>query len=202
MDKVGLIGGEKMKFFMAALISALLAAQVVPARSQRAGVRSNIPAKEYAIYAAVIGDMLANGELSPDPQLEVELLVIAGQTVKNHQAAIVGQDEGKILKQEFSSIISQETIDDYVAKNAKSYQLTKSFNLKLEYVLIPKEESDLSNLVGSIALSRVGFDSSSNQALVYIRDYCGPLCGGGNYMLLVKNRQGWIVKKRVNSWVS
>ena len=91
-----------MKFFMTALIFALLAAQVVPAQSKRSGERSNIPAKEYAIYAAVIGDVLANGELSPDPQLEVELLVIAGQTVKNHQAAIVGQDEGKIMKQEFS----------------------------------------------------------------------------------------------------
>jgi len=191
-----------MKFFMTAVISALLASQVVPAQSKRSGERSNIPAKEYAIYAAVIGDMLANGELSPDPQLEVELLVIAGQTVKNHQAAIVRQDEGKIVKQEFSSIISQETIDDYVAKNAKSHQLTKSFNLKLEYILIPEEKLGSSDVDGLIALSRVGFDSGSNQALVYIQHYCGPLCGGGNYMLLVKTRQGWIVKKRVNSWVS
>jgi len=188
-----------MKFFMTAVISALLAAQVVPARSQRADVRSNIPAKEYAIYSVVIGNMY---KVSSDSQSEVNPLLIDDRTVKNYFAAMAGKDEGKILKQEFSSVISQETIDDYVAKNAKSYQLTKSFNLKLEYVLIPKEESDLSNLVGSISLSRVGFDSSGKQALVYIRDYCGPLCGGGNYMLLVKNRHGWIVKKRVNSWVS
>jgi len=72
----------------------------------------------------------------------------------------------------------------------------------LEYVLIPKEESDLSNLVGSIALSRVGFDSSGKQALVYIQDYCGPLCGSGRYILLVKNGQRWIVKEKFTSWVS
>ena len=189
-----------MKFFMTALIFALLAAQVVPAQSQRSGERSNIPAKEYAIYAAVIGDMLANGELSPDPQLEVELLVIAGQTVKNHQAAIVGQDEGKIVKQKFSSNISQETIDDYVAKNSKSHQLTKSFNLKLEYILIPEEKLGSSDVGGLIALSRVGFDSSGNQALVYVDYGRGPtFCGVGRYgryMLLVKNKQRWIVKKK------
>src|SRR5262245_19727894 len=192
-----------MKFFMTALIFALLAAQVVPAQSQRSGERSNIPAKEYAIYAAVIGDMLANRELSPDPQLEVELLVIAGQTVKNHQAAIVGQDEWKIAKQEFSPIISQEIIDDYVAKNSKSHQLTKSFNLKLEYILIPEEKLGSSDVGGLIALSRVGFDSRGNQALVYLDYDRGPsFCGVGRYgrygryMLLVKNKQRWIVKKK------
>jgi hypothetical protein len=188
-----------MKFFMTAVISALLAAQVVPARSQREGVRSRISAKEYAIYSVMIGNMY---KVSSDSQSEVNPLVIDDRTVKNYFAAMTGKDEGKILKREFSSIISQETIDDYVAKNAKSYQLTKSFNLKLEYVLIPKEESDLSNLVGSIALSRVGFDSSGRQALVYIRDYCGPLCGSGRYILLVKNGQRWMVKKEFTSWVS
>lgn len=141
-------------------------------------------------------------KVSSDSQSEVNPLVIDDRTVKNYFAAMTGKDEGKILKQEFSSIISQETIDDFVAKNAKSYQLTKSFNLKLEYVLIPKEESDLSNLVGSIALSRVGFDSSGKQALVYIQDYCGPLCGSGRYILLVKNGQRWIVKEKFTSWVS
>ena len=43
------------------------------------------------------------------------------------------------MKQQFTSI-SQETIDDYAAKNAKSHQLTNSFDLKLKYTLAPKEK--------------------------------------------------------------
>jgi hypothetical protein len=191
-----------MKFFMTALISALLLAGVVQVQSQQAGDRSRIPAREYAIYAAVIGNMLANNELSPDPQLKVEMLVIVDRTVNNHFAAIVGQDEEKRVKQEFSSIISQETIDDYVAKNAKSHQLTKSFNLKLEYILIPKQKLESSDSGGLIALSRAGLNSSGNQALVYISHSCGPLCGSGRYMLPVKKEQRWVVKKKFTAWVS
>jgi len=191
-----------MKFFMAALMSASLAAQVVPAQSHQAGVRSRIPAAEYAIYSAVIGKMFPGDKASSDSQSKDEFFVIVDRTVNNHFATMVGRDEGKIVKQEFSSIISQETIDDYVAKNAKSYQLTKSFNLKLEYLLSTKHEWGFSNLVGSIALSRVGFDSGGNQALVYMRDYCGPLCGTGRYILLVKNGKQWIVQKTFTAWVS
>ena len=141
-------------------------------------------------------------KVSSDSQSEVNPLVIDDRTVKNYFAAMTGKDEGKILKQEFSSIISQETIDDFVAKNAKSYQLTKSFNLKLEYVLIPKEKLESSDSGGLIALSRAGFDSSGNQALVYIDYGCGGLCGSGTYMLPVKNKQRWVVKKKFMAWVS
>jgi hypothetical protein len=99
-----------------------------------------------------------------------------------------------------AATISQETIDDYVAKNAKSHQLKKSFNLKLEYILIPEEKLGSSDVGGLIALSRVGFDSSGNQALVYVDYGRGPsFCGVGRYgryMLLVKNKRRWTVKKK------
>src|SRR5215470_8217710 len=121
------------------------------------------------------------------------------------------------MKQEFPSI-SQETIDDYVAKNAKSHQLTKSFDLKLKYTFIPKEKIEqifkngldgwsefyrqFPDSGGLIALSRAGLDSSGNQALVYMRHSCGGLCGTGHYMLLVKNEQQWVVQKKFMTWIS
>ncbi|HEV2663515.1 MAG TPA: hypothetical protein VG324_01305, partial [Blastocatellia bacterium] len=185
-----------MKFFLTALISVLLLAGVVQVQSQQAGDQSNIPAEEYAIYAAVIGDMFVGGKDSLDPQSRVKMLVIEDRTVSNTFAAIAGEDERKRLKQGFSSIISQEAIDDYVAKNVKSHQLTKSFDLKLKYTLIPKEKIDqifkdgpggwgefylqFPDSVGLITLSRAGLDSSGNQAVVYIAHSCGGLCGSGN----------------------
>ena len=206
-----------MKFFMTAVISALLASQVVQVQSQQAGDHSNIPAEEYAIYAAVIGDMFPGDKGASDSQPKVKLLVIEDGTVNNNFAAVVGQNEGKIVKQEFSSI-SQETVDDYVAKNAKSHQLTKSFDLKLKYTLISKEKIEqifksgldrwgefyrqFPDSGGLIALSRAGLDSGGNQAIVYISHSCGGLCGTGHYMLLVKNGQRWKVQKKFMAWVS
>jgi hypothetical protein len=189
-----------MKFFMASLIFALLAAQVVPARSQRARNQSGIPAEEYAIYAAAIGNMFAIDKVSSDSQLKGRLLVIEDRTVKNHFVAVVGKDEGEMLKYEFSPTVSQETIDDYLAKNAKSHRLTKSFDFKLEYTLIP--EGEIGSIFESVALSRAGLNSGGNQALVYMQHSCGPLCGGGHYMLLVKKKRRWVVKEKFTSWVS
>jgi hypothetical protein len=207
-----------MKFFMTALTSALLLAGVVQVQSQQAGDQSNIPAEEYAIYAAVIDDMFASDKVSSDSQSKVKLLVIEDRTVNNKFGNFRGEEEGKRVKQEFSSIISQETIDDYLAKNAKSHQLTKSFDLKLKYTLIQKEKIEQifkSGLDGwgefyrqfpysggLIALSRAGLDSSGNQALVYIEHGCGGLCGSGHYMLLVKNGLRWTVQKKFMAWIS
>jgi hypothetical protein len=60
-----------MKLFLVALISALLFARAVPVQSQQASDQSNIPAEEYAIYAALIG------------KPKVKTLVIEDQTVKH-----------------------------------------------------------------------------------------------------------------------
>jgi hypothetical protein len=207
-----------MKFFLTALTSALLASQVVQVQSQQADDHSNIPAEEYAIYAAALGDMFPGDKVSSDSQSKAKLLVIDDQTISNNFAATVGEDGWKRVKQEFSSVISQETIDDYVAKNAKSHQLTKSFDLKLKYTLVPKEKIDqifkngpggwgefyrqFPDSVGLIALSRAGLNSGGNQAFVYISHGCGGLCGSGHYMLLVKNGQRWVVQKKFMAWVS
>jgi hypothetical protein len=206
-----------MKFLTASLLSVLIVISVGLVQSQHAGDQSNIPAEEYVIYAAVIDNMFARDKASSDSQSKVKLLVIKDRTF-NNTSAIRGEEEGRRVKQEFSSIISQETIDDYVAKNAKSYQLTKSFDLKLKYTLIPKEKIEqifksgpggwgefymqFPDSGGLIALSRAGLDSGGNQALVYITHSCGGLCGSGNYLLLVKKDKGWVVRKKFTAWVS
>jgi hypothetical protein len=102
-------------------------------RSRQAGDQSGIPAEEYAVYAAVIGNMFADDKVSFDTQSKVKMLVIEDRTVS--EATDGGGNDAERLKAGFSTIISQETIDDYVTKNAKSHQLTKSLDLKLKYTL-------------------------------------------------------------------
>src|SRR5262249_35928270 len=205
-----------MKFLATSLITALLVTYAVPVRSQQSGDQPDIPAEEYAIYAAVIGHMFAGDKVSSDSQAPVKTLVIKDCTVRNDFVSIANVDEGSRMKQEFPSI-SQETIDDYVAKNAKSHQLTKSFDLRLKYTLTPKEKIDqifksggwwdefyrqFPNSNGLIGLSRAGFNSSGNQALVYIEHDCGGLCGKGHYLLLEKIDQKWGVQKKFMAWIS
>lgn len=186
------------------------------AQSQQSGDQSDIPAEEYAIYDAVIGKMFAGGKLSFDPRRRVKMLVIKDRTVSSPLGARAG-NEGEIVKRRFSSI-SQETIDDYAAKNAKSHQLTKSFNVKLPYTLITREQIEqmfkrrpggwdefykqFPDSGGYIALSRAGLNSTGNRALVYIGHGCETLCGSGHYLLLVKKDKKWIVQKRFMALIS
>jgi len=208
-----------MKFLIASLISALLVTSAFRAQSRQAGDqskrqagdRSNISAEEYAVYAAVIGDMFAGDKVTFNTQAKVKILVIQDRTVSN----IIAENEGERLKQVGFASISQEIIDDYLAKNAKSYQLTRSIDIKLKYTLIPKEKikpitwltSDefyrqFPDSGGYIALSRVGLNASSDQALAYMEHTCGGLCGSGHYLLLVKDNGIWVVQRKFMAWIS
>src|SRR5215510_6787185 len=220
-----------MKFLITSLLSALLVTSACRAQSRQAGDQSprqagdqskrqagdqsKIAAEEYAIYGAVIRNMFAGDRVTFDTQAKVKLLVIEDRTVSEHFNAAAGENETERLKQIFSPPISQEIIDDYVAKNAKSHQLTNSLDIKLKYTLIPKEkikpitglDSDefhkqYPDSGGYISLSRVGFNANSDQALAYMQHVCGGLCGSGHYLLLVKKNKEWVVQKQFVSWES
>src|SRR5262245_6115866 len=137
-----------MRFLIASLVSSLLVTSACQAQSRqagdqsprragdqskrKAGDQSNIAAEEYAVYAAVIRNMFAGSRGAFDTQAKVKLLVIEGRTVSEHFNAAAGENETERLKQIFSPPISQEIIDDFVAKNAKSCQLKNSLDLKLK----------------------------------------------------------------------
>jgi len=205
-----------MKFLVVLLVPALLVTSVSLVRPRQASDQPGIPAEEYAVYAAVIGNMFAGDIVTFDTQAKVKILVIEDRTVSAVDDGFAGENEVEELKQGFSPIISQETIDDYVAKNAKSHQLLRSLDLKLKYTLIPKEKikeifdglpssefyRQFPDSGGYIALSRVGFNTSSDQAFVYMRHTCGGLCGSGHYLALVKKNREWVVQKKFRPWIS
>jgi hypothetical protein len=209
-----------MKFLAPAL--ALLAC-VVPVQSRQTSDQSEISAEEYAIYTAAINSLLSGQEDSSASKARA--LVIEDHTTNN--SFTFGEDERSFLEKQFLTI-SKETIDDYVAKNAKSYQLTESFDFGLKYILVSKEKTDLilkgrwrefykqfPNSRGFITVSRVGLDSSGKQAVVYTGSQwslcspnsshlvtrCGGFCGIGFYVLLAKNDQGWAVQQKLLAWL-
>jgi hypothetical protein len=48
---------------------------------------------------------------------------------------------------------------------------------------------------GSVAVSRIGFDPSGSQALLYVNFVCGSLCGSGRFVLLERSGGTWRVVK-------
>ena len=48
---------------------------------------------------------------------------------------------------------------------------------------------------GTVSVSRIGFDASGSQALLYVSFSCGSLCGEGIFVLLERGPWGWHVVK-------
>lgn len=53
-----------------------------------------------------------------------------------------------------------------------------------------------------LRISRVGINREFNQAILYSENYCGRLCGAGNYVVLELSDHRWRVVNITNVWVS
>ena len=55
---------------------------------------------------------------------------------------------------------------------------------------------------GILTFSRVGFSEDGAQALFYVADRCGGLCGGGFYVVMQKRSGHWLIEKEIEMWIS
>lgn len=58
------------------------------------------------------------------------------------------------------------------------------------------------NATGFTIVSAIGFDTSHRQALVYMGNSCGALCGAGYVVLLEKKKDKWIAVKTAKIWIA
>jgi hypothetical protein len=160
-------------------------------------------AEEYAVYSSIINSF-RKGDRG-------NLLVIENVT------SAFFPDGDKRSKREYlreftPPEVADDTLDNYIDVNAQPRQLGPLFTLKNPYVLISKEESDsyfgdspglserfsikYPNSAEHITrLSRVGFNSRMDEAVVHIRDTCGWDCGGGGFVQLTKEKGAWKINK-------
>ena len=112
--------------------------------------------------------------------------------------------------------ISKETIDNYLERNAKPGQLSPDMQLGADYILLGNDE--LSTIMkqpngwdafyakyshgGYTQFSRVGFNNTLDQAVVYVGGMAGPLMGSGYYYLMEKKNGEWVIKEQVMVWIS
>ena len=111
---------------------------------------------------------------------------------------------------------SKETLHDYFESNRQPSQLSPEMELGVHYILLSAEElSAVMNQPdgwdafhekyspsGYMQFSRVGFNNTVDQAIVYVASIPGPMMGSGNYYLLEKKAGQWSIREQVLAWVS
>lgn len=113
--------------------------------------------------------------------------------------------------------VSKETVNNYLERNASPSQLKPDMQLGVEYVLLSAEEQQsifnqpdgwgafyekYPDSGGYTVLSRVGFNDTLDQALIYVANVGGPLMGAGNYYLLEKKDGEWLIIEQIMVWIS
>jgi hypothetical protein len=176
---------------------------------------------EYVIYSQAIASQFVNDR--------VDRIVVADHTLMDLPPIMMGMSRfgNSPDMQTLRQATMKETLQDYEQKNKSSVALEEKFHLKVPLVLISEIERDRIFLVaadgkkgtpnpkgmdefhrlypksqGFMTLSRIGFIPKRTQALLYIGNLCGGLCGSGQFVLLVKEGNSWRILHVATVWVS
>lgn len=123
------------------------------------------------------------------------------------------------LVQESISNVELITLENYYAQNKQQEKMPNFSCPPFKCAFISdKEQSDLfkDNLYdglrkfgekypgssGILAFSKVGFNNTHTQALVYASRWCGTRCGEGQYYLMRKQNDVWVIEDQMELWVS
>lgn len=174
-------------------------------------------AEEYAVYSTIID------KLHHEDRLRAFV-------IRDHTAPCVRNEEWCAAKEVRNRLpnLKSETLDDYLTQNKHSVALSESFNLRRpavmfsdqalpELLITTKLRVNFSPLPvrkiqwgkfyvryplapGLISLSRAGFDSGMDQALVY-EEIVGNTDGTwGRYLLLTKESGEWVIEDTIESY--
>jgi hypothetical protein len=120
-------------------------------------------------------------------------------------------------KKELLDSASTEAKSDFDAKAKLNCDLAGSTELKTSVVFMtPAERDELfskasgwrdfaqkyPNAAGFTIVSSIGFNQSHNEALVYVGNSCGMLCGTGYVVRLEKKKDKWIAAKTAKIWIA
>jgi hypothetical protein len=113
---------------------------------------------------------------------------------------------------------SKETIADFKAKSNSVCAVEPKFGDPKSYRIITREEIDKTftkdgggwerfyikypQSAGFWSFSRPGYNSSRDEAVLFVGHSCGDLCGTGHLYFLTKENGKWGVKNRLLLWIS
>ena len=125
------------------------------------------------------------------------------------------QQSVDFIRSGFKSV-SIETLNNFLERNSQPSQLSPDMQPGVNYVLLSTDE--LSTIMqqtdgwsvfhekypnsGYTQFSRVGFNNSLDQAVIYVGNVAGPMMGAGFYYLMDKKDGQWVIKEQVMTWIS
>lgn len=146
----------------------------------------------YQIYSSVINDMF-NSELSHE-------ITLCDSTVYWKHF-----DNFNYISENIPGLL-EETYNNYLQVNQESVQLLNIPDLNIQCNLISpnnisrwKEIYPNTNVL--VHVSRIGYNTVGNQALLYINEYSAPLAGAG-YLVYLEKDSDWNVKQILMLWIS
>jgi len=175
---------------------------------------AEISAEEYAVYNALL---TASKEFSLGSGYQY--ITVYDQTGLSEGLTRPGEDLYAAIRQKMPAVI-KELVDNLVAVNTEPYDLAPRFAFEVPVVLVSwREYETLSKELeeqkcfetvrerfphpefqGWFRLSRVGFNQSMDQALVYVESY---VCNGAGFIVLMeKHSDIWKMTAYTLVWVS
>ncbi|HEX2988200.1 MAG TPA: META domain-containing protein [Chloroflexota bacterium] len=160
--------------------------------------------EEYAVYSAVIHERFGGSEMI---------------VVSDHTSGGLGNDWQRTVDALPRNLpgCQRETLESFKKNNQHSTALKQELELRQPYVFISNEELEqifassdgwdrfyelYPGAQGEMTLSRVGFNATFDQALLYVGNQWHWVAGEGYYLLCTKTDEHWKVSAEAMMWVS
>jgi hypothetical protein len=168
------------------------------------------PKEEALVYAAALDEIFTQKKIMNKP---VKLIVLENTTRFDDFDGETIFSADLNLKS-LSKDLKPETIQNFIAQNAKRQPIISPAKGTLKVELLDgKEVQDTVQFgrwkklftaypdsSGIVSLSKVGFDKTGTQALVYLANVYAEETGQGTILFLQKIGQQWKVKEKVLNW--
>jgi hypothetical protein len=200
---MGITMFKKLLLIFSALITAACAANPPPSPTP---VANKIDLEEQAVYAFLLPEMYQN-----------KGYVIMDTTTTNI-SGVENTDQTLAYILQNLHDVSNETEASFRSRNDQAYPFRSDMDLGTPYTLLSQSGRNrifgqnqsgwevfynrYPQAPGITTLSRVGFNSTLDQALVYIGTQSNWLAGAGYYVLLKKADGVWSIDQQVMAWIS
>lgn len=184
-------------------------------------MKSEYTANEYDVISAYVDGVLANAT----GKRQIGKIVIFNMT-SSGDADLLPDEKGRAATwektaeslREKAPSLQQTTIDGFRRANVRQALLGRGFHFPVEYEIVdsaqlesvfkrnggdwPEFYNRHPGSQGVATLSQVGFNANATQALFYVSNRCGGLCGRGLYVVMEKRNGRWLTSNEIEMWVS
>jgi hypothetical protein len=212
------------KRLMTILLSLVVSLTACSRRQSTVTARREVSAAEYEVLSTWSADTFTGQKAQQIAKGVVKIVI--SDTTQSGDDDLLRDENGRPIPWEKTAeslrknapTLQQATIDSFRGVNAQQAMLRRSFQPVIDYELADSTKIDsiftkkgdpwsayykqFPGSQGILTFSRVGFSADGRQALFYVSNRCGGLCGGGSYVVMENINGRWMIGKEIVKWVS